>query len=748
MNRNGVNGYGLVSYGALLTAVLAAGCSGKEQGKEQEGIAATKASLEPQAPPEETVDLAFRITGVRAPASNILNSASAVRMNMRTTFDDSTFIGSQDFFICGTAFGPTFSGGVPCNQGGLARFHAYPAYANSILASNSSSPRPDVYLRRETIPAGAPTASIDVSFGLSPTGSNPNSLTVFTSSSGSFRLNVDLATGAVEPALGQIAGAACGFRREDGTTGGSCPRTCSPTSGPECRQNCLFLQGGSGANWEVCYEVDVVQVSTTTTRAPCLPQTILYEPAGNESIVSMGSETTIGSRKEWSVTTTGSRVEGLNGSVTVLQGQSDFEDSWSNTTGGSTTTERSTFTGLGLEGGLDAPDHANNDLFVLACGALVTTVARSDGGLNHTVDLAQATFADLRGNQLRALTQSPRVPENFNLIPAQYRDALATYLSPALALEIMNLDPFVSGENIAQNTTRFERAVPASILLQGPTLPDQGPVHAIRELSIARGSETTEGTGYTTAQSTGVGIDFDLEIEDISVGGGGSITESFGVEYESVKANSRMDEVTYSLDLATSTLCVDAPVTLAVDVFFDNAFGSYLTIPTLTNPCVNQPFRTMSFENLGDWQFQSGGSAALSNVIVSGARSFSISTVGWTPFVSRPLSSALLRSVAKSSDLSKMSFALRIPTSQPNPYWIGAAQMYVTAPSANVYSAYMGQVELTPLPKGEFVRLGYTIPAYALHALTGNHEDVSFTIVLNVNAGTTGWLVDDLVLGR
>ena len=57
-------------------------------------------------------------------------------------------------------------------------------------------------------------------------------------------------------------------------------------------------------------------------------------------------------------------------------------------------------------------------------------------------------------------------------------------------------------------------------------------------------------------------------------------------------------------------------------------------------------------------------------------------------------------------------------------------------------------LELTPLAKGQFVRLGYTIPDYARHVLTGNHSDVTFTIVLNVNAGTTGWLVDDLVLGQ
>ena len=73
--------------------------------------------------------------------------------------------------------------------------------------------------------------------------------------------------------------------------------------------------------------------------------------------------------------------------------------------------------------------------------------------------------------------------------------------------------------------------------------------------------------------------------------------------------------------------------------------------------------------------------------------------------------------------------------------------MYVSSPSANVYNAYMGQVELTPLSKAQFNRLGFTIPDYALPAITLDHPDVSFTIVLNVNAGTSGWLVDDLRIG-
>jgi hypothetical protein len=155
----------------------------------------------------------------------------------------------------------------------------------------------------------------------------------------------------------------------------------------------------------------------------------------------------------------------------------------------------------------------------------------------------------------------------------------------------------------------------------------------------------------------------------------------------------------------------------------------------------------MTFESASAWQVQNGASATLSTTSEQGQHSLSVNAVGWTPIVSTPMDSLLLRAGATSSNYSAVSFALSIPTTQPNPSWIGAAQMYISSPSANIYNAYMGQVDLTPLPQGQFNRLAFTIPDYALPALKLDNPDVSFTIVLNVNPGTNGWLLDDLRIG-
>jgi hypothetical protein len=94
-----------------------------------------------------------------------------------------------------------------------------------------------------------------------------------------------------------------------------------------------------------------------------------------------------------------------------------------------------------------------------------------------------------------------------------------------------------------------------------------------------------------------------------------------------------------------------------------------------------------------------------------------------------------------------MSYALWIPTTAPNPYWVGATQMYVSSRSANIINAYLGQVELTNLPVQTFLRPTFTVPASVLPVFNGNYTDVTITIVINVNPGTQGWLLNDLHFG-
>jgi hypothetical protein len=64
------------------------------------------------------------------------------------------------------------------------------------------------------------------------------------------------------------------------------------------------------------------------------------------------------------------------------------------------------------------------------------------------------------------------------------------------------------------------------------------------------------------------------------------------------------------------------------------------------------------------------------------------------PIVSAPLSAADIRASAGPS-LNKISYALLVPTDAPNPFWVGQTQMFISAPSVNVFNVHLGNVELT-----------------------------------------------------
>jgi hypothetical protein len=57
----------------------------------------------------------------------------------------------------------------------------------------------------------------------------------------------------------------------------------------------------------------------------------------------------------------------------------------------------------------------------------------------------------------------------------------------------------------------------------------------------------------------------------------------------------------------------------------------------------------------------------------------------------------------------------------------------MSCPSANVYNAYIGQVELTEKPQGAFSTVSFTVPSFLVGVLNGSHNDCSFSIAVNMN---------------
>ena len=143
----------------------------------------------------------------------------------------------------------------------------------------------------------------------------------------------------------------------------------------------------------------------------------------------------------------------------------------------------------------------------------------------------------------------------------------------------------------------------------------------------------------------------------------------------------------------------------------------------------------------------SNGTLSVSPISANGFNSISVAAGGYTPIVSAPMSSVDIRATA-GPNLNKISYALLVPTNAPNPFWVGQTQMFISAPSANVFNVHLGNVELTGQPLQTFLRPTFTVPAQAMPALTGAATDVTVTITLNVNGGTQGWLLNDMTFGQ
>lgn len=82
---------------------------------------------------------------------------------------------------------------------------------------------------------------------------------------------------------------------------------------------------------------------------------------------------------------------------------------------------------------------------------------------------------------------------------------------------------------------------------------------------------------------------------------------------------------------------------------------------------------------------------------------------------------------------------------QVSPNYYGATQLYVNIPSLGLNTAYLGQVELTPLPVGQWNTVTFTPPSSVLSKLRGSYTDLRVTIVVNAPYNATQpYLLDNL----
>lgn len=144
----------------------------------------------------------------------------------------------------------------------------------------------------------------------------------------------------------------------------------------------------------------------------------------------------------------------------------------------------------------------------------------------------------------------------------------------------------------------------------------------------------------------------------------------------------------------------------------------------------------LGFESMSGWQ--GPGAKQLSTERTQGAHSLALSPTNYSRYTSAP--------IELEGELRGVALDLKLPSPQPNPYWYGATQLYATCAEKNVYSAYLGQVELTGRPLGSFTTLELTTPSHVRAALGSGCRALQLDLVLNVPGSPGKYLVDNLRL--
>ncbi len=153
----------------------------------------------------------------------------------------------------------------------------------------------------------------------------------------------------------------------------------------------------------------------------------------------------------------------------------------------------------------------------------------------------------------------------------------------------------------------------------------------------------------------------------------------------------------------------------------------------------------LGFETLAAWH-ASSGHAALSTNHTQGVAAFALTApVNYTTLTSAPVASTSAGLLGLSRAGSKLSLDLLLPTLEPNAFYFGALQLYISVPSRGLYNQFLGQVELSQ-PLGQFQTLDFPVSDSIRSSLSGaSFNDLTFTLALNAPSGARGtYLFDNL----
>lgn len=212
----------------------------------------------------------------------------------------------------------------------------------------------------------------------------------------------------------------------------------------------------------------------------------------------------------------------------------------------------------------------------------------------------------------------------------------------------------------------------------------------------------------------------------------------FGVHYTNYYPGQWIKSNDWSYQGMSSTYNVTQRVTV-----YNNdgilIYGNEPTLATLSSPPVLTVGNVLGFENCSGWSVSLG---SMTQDTVS--KTQGIASVNFSGGGNQEIISTDLKTTDITGETSLFKIDLFVGTTQPNPYWVGTLQLYVNCPSGELVNTLIGHKELTPLSRGAFNTLSYTIPTNVLNVMRGNFNDFSFRLLLNNNSGSGPYKMDKM----
>lgn len=155
-------------------------------------------------------------------------------------------------------------------------------------------------------------------------------------------------------------------------------------------------------------------------------------------------------------------------------------------------------------------------------------------------------------------------------------------------------------------------------------------------------------------------------------------------------------------------------------------------------PDANPALKSMNMDQSKMW-YSTANIQTETTEFTQGTGALKVAANGYVTVTSAPFDSWYIEDVG---DQVKLDVYIP-PAGQPNPYWLGAVQLYLTIPGTGQVNQFLGHHEMTPLGTG-WKTLTFNVPSALKTSLLSQQTGVRFHVAVNTAQGAPAVILDYL----